>query len=148
MLLSTIPLSGTYWVIKEAGVDRIKEKLMPIRLYAVQHELFAQRRCMIYEGRGNQVKWRLTLVGKNLRNKNCLLQAHLSLKPVKSRRLCSNTYSPSESTFVWPGFERVTKWEEISAIYSEVYLFFVSLSRYWLLFVPFFSAYPSSCVLF
>lgn len=56
MLLSTITLSGTYWVMKEAGVDRIKEKLMPIRLYAVQHELFAQRSCMIYEERGNQVK--------------------------------------------------------------------------------------------
>jgi hypothetical protein len=51
MLLSIITTFDTFWVMKEVGVFRTKEKLTPDCFYAVQNALFAQRLCVIYEER-------------------------------------------------------------------------------------------------
>jgi hypothetical protein len=51
MLLSIMTTFDTFWVMKEVGAYRTKEKLTPVCFYAVQNELFAQRICVIYEER-------------------------------------------------------------------------------------------------
>jgi hypothetical protein len=51
MLLSIMTTFDIFWVMKEVGVFRTKEKLAHVCFYAVQNELFAQRLCVIYEER-------------------------------------------------------------------------------------------------